>query len=242
MAAPASARACTRSRPAPGRWRRRRRRPGCRHSPTPSRASGRHPSPRASSISPMTISAMRGEPRYMRRVALDHDDQIAEGRYVRPAGGRGTEEAADLGHPPREAHLVVEDPARSPTAGEQFDLVGDAGARRIHQPEDRELVAQGPLGQPHDLLDRAGAPGAGLDGGVVGHHADRAAFDRTDTRDDPVGRKVLGQRVGQQAVLDERARVEQQVEPFAHEQLVLRGQLGPALFEVAAPGPGRCAR
>ena len=38
-------------------------------------------------FSPMTISAMRGEPRYMRRVAVDHDDDVAERGDVRAAGG-----------------------------------------------------------------------------------------------------------------------------------------------------------
>ena len=78
---------------------------------------------------------MRGEPEVHRRVALDHDHDVAERRDVRAAGGRRAEQAADLRHPARQPHLVVEDAARAAAAGEQLDLIGDAGAGRVDEPE-----------------------------------------------------------------------------------------------------------
>ena len=64
-----------------------------------------------------------------RRVALDHDHDVAEARDVGAAGRRRPEQAADLRHLARQPHLVVEDPPGAAAAGEQLDLVGDAGAR-----------------------------------------------------------------------------------------------------------------
>src|SRR5439155_3584326 len=55
--------------------------------------------------------------------------------------------------------------------------------------------------------------------------------------DDAVGGEVVGRGVGQQRVFHERALVEQQRQPVAHEQLVLTGQLLRARREVALPGP-----
>ena len=88
-----------------------------------------------------------GRAQVHRGVALDHDHDVAERRDVGAAGGRRAEQAADLRHPARQPHLVVEDPARAPPAREQLDLVGDAGAGRVDQPEHRQLVAQGVLGE-----------------------------------------------------------------------------------------------
>ena len=161
---------------------------------------------------------------------------------VGAAGGRRPEQAADLGHPARQPHLVVEDAAGAPAAGEQLDLVGDAGPGRVDQPEDRQLVAQGVLGEAHDLLDRARAPRPGLHRRVVGHHAHRAAVDRPTPVTTPSAGRSSARGVGQQAVLDERALVEQQGEPVAHEQLVLLGQLLAALGQVALAGRSWRAR
>ena len=48
---------------------------------------------------------------------------------------------------------------------------------------------------------------------------------RADAGHHAVGGQVAGERVGEQAVLDERVVVEQQREPVAHEQLVLAREL-----------------
>ena len=61
--------------------------------------------------------------------------------------------------------------------------------------------------------------------------------------DDAVGGQVLGRGVGQQRVLHEGARVEQQVEPVADEELALALELVADLGQVpgrpARPGPAR---
>ena len=104
-----------------------------------------------------------------------------------------------------------------------------------------QLVPQRVLGEPHDLLDRARAPRAGLHRRVVRHHAHRAAVDAADAGHDAVGRQVAGERVGEQAVLDERAVVEQQREPVAHEQLVLRARASRLPWRGCPAARARCA-
>ena len=158
-------------------------------------------------------------------VAVDHDDDVGERRDVGPAGRRGPEQAADLRNLARQRHLVVEDPPGAAAPREELDLVGDPRAGGVDEPEDRQLLTQGHLRGPHDLLHRAGAPRAGLDGRVVGDDDRRPAVDGAAPRDDTVGREPGGHRVGVAAVLDERPLVEQQVDPLADVQLVLRGEL-----------------
>ena len=180
-----------------------------------------------------------GRAQVHRRVALHHEHQVAERGDVRPAGGGGAEQAADLGHPTREAHLVEEDAPRTSPAGEELDLVGDAGAGRVDQPHHGQLVAQRVLGQAHDLLDGARPPRAGLDGGVVGHDAHGTAVHQPPPGDHAVRGQVVGgrQRVGQQPVLHEGPRVQQQRQAVAHEQLALAGQLVRLLVQVAPERP-----
>ena len=65
---------------------------------------------------------------------------------------------------------------------------------------------------------------------------------RPDAGDHAVGRQVVGGGVGQQTVLDEGARVEQQLQAVADEQLALAGELVGLLVEVALQGPVDAAR
>ena len=80
----------------PRRWRPRRRR--TRLSPHPLTVACMRAPPISSSVacSPMTSSAMRGEPEVHRRVPLDHEHHVAERRDVRAARGRRPEQAAHL--------------------------------------------------------------------------------------------------------------------------------------------------
>ena len=71
-----------------------------------------------------------------RGVALDHEHDVAERGDVRAARGRRAEQATHLRHLARQAHLVGEDAARAPAAGEQVDLVGDAGAGGVDEIDD----------------------------------------------------------------------------------------------------------
>ena len=123
-----------------------------------------------------------------RGVALDHDDDVGERGDVGAAGRRRPEQAADLRHLARQRDLVVEDPPGAAAAREHLDLVGDPRAGGVDEPEDRQLLAQRHLGGPHDLLDGAGAPRAGLDGRVVGDDDRRPAVDGAAPGDDAVGR------------------------------------------------------
>ena len=170
-------------------------------------------------------------------VALDHEHDVAEGRDVGPAGRRRAEQAADLGHPAGQPHLVVEDLPGPAPAREHLHLVGDPGPGRVDQPQHRHLVAQRVLLDAEDLLHRPGAPRPRLDGRVVGHHRHRAPADGADPGDHPVGRQVAGQGVGQQPVLDEPVgRVEQPGQPLPHEQLALLAGLGVVALGPAGPG------
>ena len=161
-----------------------------------------------------------------RGIALDHDHDVAEGRDVGPTRRRGAEEEADLGHLAGEADLVVKDPAGVAAAREHIDLVGDPGAGAVHQVEERDLEPGRRLLDPDDLLNRARAPGARLDGRVVRHHRDRPALDGAQSGDHAVGRQLVGEDVGEESILDEGAGVEEEVEPLANGELVLLAQLG----------------
>ena len=224
-AARASTSAGRRRRAGPARSRPRRRRRGCRRSRT-----------RVACIRAPPISSRRdlladdhlGHARRAevhRGVALDHDHDVAEGRDVGAAGGGRPEQAADLRHLARQRDLVVEDPSGAAPPREQRHLVGDPRAGRVDQPEDRQLLGQRPLGDPDDLLDRARAPRAGLDGRVVRDDEGGPAVDQALPGDHAVGGQVRAERVGELAVLDEAAVVEQQRDAVAHVELVLRSQL-----------------
>ena len=98
-------------------------------------------------------------------------------------------------------------------------------------------MAQRILSEPHDLLDGASAPRAGLHGRIVGHHAHGAPVDAADPGDDTVGRQIGGHGIREETVLDERLRIEQKRQTIADEQLVLTGELVGLLVEVAPKGP-----
>ena len=109
-------------------------------------------------ISPTTISAIRGEPRYIERVALDHEDDVAERRDVGAAGRRRPEQAADLRHLARQPDLVVEDPPGTAAAREQLHLIGEAGAGRVDEPDDRDLLGERRLGGARPSSRPCGRP------------------------------------------------------------------------------------
>ena len=175
-------------------------------------------------ISPITISAMRGEPRYIDALPSTMITMSQKLRDVRATCGRRTEQAAHLRHPTRQPDLVVEDASGTAPAGEQVDLIGDARAGRVDQPDDRQLVSQRVLGQSHDLLDRPRTPRAGLDRRIVGHHAHRSAVDATRRRSPPrrrAGRRRTPIAFASSASSTNESGSSSSAEPVAHEQLVL---------------------
>jgi hypothetical protein len=142
-------------------------------------------------------------PQVHRGVALDHDHDVAEGRDVRAAGGRRAEQDADLRHLSRELDLVEEDAARVAAAGEHVDLVGDPCAGGVDQIEEGNADSCRCLLDPDDLLDRASSPAAGLHCWVVGHHRHLAAIDHAEPGDHAIRGQLVGEHVGEEAVLDE---------------------------------------
>ena len=170
-----------------------------------------------------------------RRLALDHDHDVGERGQVGRAGGRRSEEDADLGNDARELHLVVEDAAGVVAAGEDADLLGDAGARRVDEVDERDLEARRLLLDADDLLDRLLAPGAGLHREVVGHDADRPAQDRAHAGDDAVGGHLgLGGAGEEPVLLELGAGIEEEAEAVADEELALRPELV-AVLDVPLP-------
>ena len=169
-----------------------------------------------------------------RGIPLPHHDHVTEGRDVRTPCRTRPEEQADLGNPAGHPHLVEEDPASAASTREHLDLIGDPRPGRIDQVQHRYLERECPLLNPEYLLDRSGPPGARLHGRIVGHQGNRASVDRSDAGDHPVGTEALRVPAGEQAVLGERVRVEQGLNPLAHREL----SLGFGLFVVA----GRSAR
>ena len=100
---------------------------------------------------------------------------VAQGGHVGGAGGRGPEQGADLGDPPGDLDLVVEDVAPGAAADEALELFVDAGAGGVDQVHDRGAGRVGEFLDAGDLLEGPLAPGAGLDGVVVGDDAHRPA-------------------------------------------------------------------
>ena len=140
-----------------------------------------------------------------RRVALDHDDEVAEARDVGPARRRlGPNRQQICGTLPDSATWLwkMRPAPRRPGNISTWSVI--RAPARVDEPEDRQLLAQRHLGGPHDLLDGARAPRAGLDGRVVGDDDRRPAVDGAAPGDHAVGRQPGGQRVGVAAVLDER--------------------------------------
>lgn len=66
-------------------------------------------------------------------------------------------QAADLGNSAGQRHLELEDPRRSSSTREETHLVGEAAARGVHEIDDRQQVAVGPL-QDADLFSQVKAP------------------------------------------------------------------------------------
>ena len=221
-------RAGRRSRAWPARWRPRRRRRELSPQPETVQCIRAPPISSSETFSPTTISAMRGRAEVHRGVALDHDHDVAERRDVGAAGGAtartGSRSAAPC-------------PTARPGCGRSARRRGGRGTASTWsvirapaesiEPEDRQLLAQRRLGDPDDLLDRPRAPRAGLHRRVVGDDERRPAVDQAPPGDHAVGRQAGG-RARWLAGRPRRSvpSSNEQRDPVAHVELVLRGQLG----------------
>ena len=125
---------------------------------------------------------------------------------------------------PDATHVAVEDPA---VAGERDHALLDAGAGAVVQADQRRPDRQRQVHHLVDLLGEHLAEGAAEDREVLGEDEDLAAVDRAPAGDHAVGVGPLldaaGERpvAGQHVELVERARVEQDLDPLAGEQLAL---------------------
>ncbi len=160
-----------------------------------------------------------------RRRAFHHRHEVGERGNVRGTGRAVAEHGRDHRHHTAHRDLFAEQRARAREGRTARRLNARAGT--VEQPDKRDALAHGVGAHPRDLVfaDRAHRPGHHRE--VVCRDCDRAAVDLADTGDRAVGGEVTIAEarvhvVGEQAVLDPRARVEQQLEPFAHRELAER--------------------
>ena len=145
------------------------------------------------------------------------------GMYAPPAAD-GPNRQQICGTSSRQRHLVGEDPAGAAASGEEVDLVGDPRTRGVDEPEDRQLGASA-RSVTRTIFSTVRAPHEpAFTRPVVGDDERRTPLDEPLSGDHSVGGQALGKGVGQCAVLDERALVEQQSDPLARRQ-VARGSV-----------------
>ena len=114
-----------------------------RLSPQPDTVTCMRAPPISSSVtfSPTTISAIRGEPRYIEALPSTMKT-TSQNDGIGAASGARAEQAADLRHLAGQGDLVVEDPPGTPPAREEVDLVGDPRTGAVDEPEHRQLVLE----------------------------------------------------------------------------------------------------
>ncbi len=167
-------------------------------------------------FSPMTISAMRGEPRYMLALLSTITTTSQNAGMYAPPPPTGRTAGRSAGSRPAQLDLVVEDAARAAPPGEHLDLVGDARARRVDQVEQRAARGARAVSCTRRIFSTVRRPHEpAFTVGVVRHHAHRAAVDRPGAGDDAVGRQLGIQRVGERGVLDEAAVIDEQRDALA---------------------------
>ena len=175
--------------------------------------------------------------------AVDHEDDVGEGRQVGAAGDTASHDGADLRHPQVSPHdrVVVEQPGRAVLAGKDPALVRQVHPGAVHKVDDGDVLAHGHFLRPEHLLDRLGPPGAGLHRGVVGHHDDLAALHHPDPGNDPGAGclpVVFVVRHQQADLQPGRARIQQLLHPLAGREPPLLMHLGGAGRSPALPQAG----
>ena len=158
-----------------------------------------------------------------RPLPADDHRLVGHRRHVGPARGARAEHGGQL-RDTRARHrgLVVEDAAEVLAVREHLVLHRQERAPGVDEVDARQPVRTGDLLRTQVLLDRHGVVGAALDGRVVRHDHALPAPDPADPGDDAGAgyRAVVHAVRGQRAQLQERrARVQQPVDPVAHEQL-----------------------
>ena len=190
--------------------------------------------------SPVTVFTTSGPVMNMCDVPFTiNTKSVSAGEYTAPPA-HGPEDHADLRDHARRLHVAREDPA---VRVERDDAFLDARAGAVVEADDRRADR---LGEVHHLVDLLGehlAERAAEHGEVLAEHEHLATVDRSPTGDDAVGERPgvldaepVGAVAGEHVELDERARVEQQLDALAG------GELAPlvlALDRGRAPGVQR---
>ena len=151
--------------------------------------------------------------------AVDHDREVGDRGGVDVAAGAGAHDQADLRDHPAGVHVAAEDLA---VQAERDHALLDAGAAALVDADDRAAGLDGEVHDLDDLLAVDLAERAAEDREVLGEHADLAAVDGAVAGDHAVAvRPALLQAERRRAVpgqlveLDERALVEEQLDPLA---------------------------
>ena len=170
------------------------------------------------------------------RGLVDHDDEVGEGGGVHGATGGGAHDDRDLRDDARRGGVQAEDLA---VLAERDDTFLNAGSARIEDADDRHAAAQRELHHLDDLLAGDLAERSAERREVLRVDGDGAAVDRADAGDHgvAVGARAVhaerGRAVAHVLVeLDERARVDKQLDPLA------RGELALGVLLVARDGLG----
>ena len=170
------------------------------------------------------------------RSLLRHEHEIGDGGRVHRAAGARAEDRGDLRDDPGGPRVAQEDLR---VTRERHDALLDAGAAGVVQADDRRA---GDDGQIHDLADLVGV---GLGERAAEHRevlredVDRPAVHRAGPADDAVSGDArllhveVAAAVKDEGIeLEERARIEQEIDPLVRRELPLavlaRGSLRPA--------------
>ena len=166
------------------------------------------------------------------------------GMYAVPGRARAHQRGHLRDHAARD-HLLAEQVAGA--REQRADRLLDPRAGRVEQPHERDPLGQRQVAQPGDLHLAGHAHRPGHHREVVGAHRDQPAVDLAVAGDHAVGRRLLALEPahgvvdpGVDAQLRERAVVDQQVEPLARGELLLRvlardPLLAPAELRLRAP-------
>jgi hypothetical protein len=187
--------------------------------------------------------------------ALGHQDEVGDRGRVDGATGAGPHDQRDLRHHPGGLHVPPEDLR---VTGERDDALLDPRAPRVVDPDHGTADLDGHVHHLADLLgeDLGERPAEHRE--VLAEHADRPAEHRPEAGHDRVAPRPvvvhpeLDLAVTDEAVeLDERAGIEQEVEPLACEELpalvlardgLLRARVRRLLRKLPQPGELLCGR
>ena len=148
---------------------------------------------------------------------------VRHGRNIGAAGRARAHDDGDLRDAGRrQRRLIVEDAAEVLAIRKDLVLVGQIGAAGIHQIDAGQPVLARDLLRPQMLLHGDRKVGAALHGRIIGDHDAFLSLHLPDTGDESSGRNLLAIEAmpGERRELQERrARIEQQADALAREQL-----------------------